>query len=170
MNQMAEDKDYYMLVGDILNNEQFNEIDKIEHHGTSRMLHSMRVSYYSYKISKKLNLHTKEIARAGLLHDFFMSSDERTKKDKLMSTFTHPKYAVANAECLFNLNKLEHDIIRTHMFPVNLAIPKYLESWIVSVVDKCVATYEFSSSYRFRLSYATNYLYLFLILSLIKLR
>lgn len=172
MNQITENKEYYILVKDILDNKEFNEIDKIEHHGTSRMLHSMRVSYYSYLVSKALNLHTSEVARAGLLHDFFMSEDDRTNKDRFLSTFTHPKYAVRNAESLFELNKIEHDIIKTHMFPVNIAIPKYLESWIVSIVDKCVATYEFSASYRFRLSYATNYLYLFLILSLnlIKLR
>jgi len=172
VNQITENNEYYMLVKDILDNKEFNEIDKIEHHGTSRMQHSMRVSYYSYLVSKALNLHTSEVARAGLLHDFFMSENDRTNKERFLSTFTHPKYAVKNAESLFELNKIEHDIIKTHMFPVNIAIPKYLESWIVSIVDKCVATYEFGKSYRFRLSYATNYLYLFLILSLnlIKLR
>ncbi len=168
MNQITEDNEYYILVKDILDNKHFNEIDKIEHHGTSRMLHSMRVSYYSYLVSKALRLHTSEVARAGLLHDFFMSSEDRTSMDRFLSTFTHPKYAVRNADNMFELNNLERDIIKSHMFPINIAIPKYLESWLVSAVDKCVALYEFSSSYRFRLSYATNYLYLFLILNLIK--
>ncbi len=168
MNQITEDNEYYILVKDILDNKHFNEIDKIEHHGTSRMLHSMRVSYYSYLVSKALRLHTSEVARAGLLHDFFMSSEDRTSMDRFSSTFTHPKYAVRNADNIFELNNLERDIIKSHMFPINIAIPKYLESWLVSVVDKCVALYEFSSSYRFRLSYATNYLYLFLILNLVK--
>jgi uncharacterized protein len=167
LNKIFEDKEYYTLVEDILKNKEFNEIDKIEHHGTSRMLHSMRVSYYSYLISKALRLHNSEVARGGLLHDFFMSSEERTSKDRFVSTFTHPKYAVKNADNTFEINDLERDIIKTHMFPVNIAIPKYLESWIVSLVDKGVATYEFVSSYKFRLSYASNYLYLFLLLSII---
>lgn len=169
MNYITEDKEYELLVNDIFKNEDFMKIDTIEHHGTSRLIHSRRVSYYSYKIAKKLKLSYKDVARAGLLHDFFMSYEDRTKKERFLSTFTHPKYALINAETNFELNNLEKDIIRTHMFPINLAIPKYAESWLVSIVDKFVAIYEFTLSYRYQLSYATNYLYLFLVLSFIKL-
>ena len=55
------------IVGNILDNEEFNQIKRIEHHGTTRFEHSVRVSYYSYKISKLLHLDYVETARAGLL-------------------------------------------------------------------------------------------------------
>ena len=170
MKNITEDLEYNSLINDILENKDFMKIDEVEHHGTSRLEHSLRVSYYSYKLTKKLKLNYIDTARAGLLHDFFMSYEDRTSKERFLSTFTHPKYALINASNNFELSNREKDIIRTHMFPINLAIPKYAESWIVSIVDKIVGTYEFIKSYRYQLSYATNYLYFFLILNIFKLR
>jgi len=43
---------------------------------------------------------------------------------------------------------MEEDIIETHMFPlIPYKIPKYIESWIVSGIDKLVAIYEFLYTY-----------------------
>lgn len=170
MKNITEDCEYQLLVKNILDNEDFIKINEIEHHGTSRYMHSLRVSYYSYLIAKKIKLNYRDVAKGGLLHDFFMSYEDRTKKERFLSTFTHPKYALINASNSFDLNNKEKDIIRTHMFPINLAIPKYAESWLVSLVDKIIGFYEFSISYKYQLSYATNYLYFFLILNLFKLR
>lgn len=136
------DNEYKKLVNDILNNDTFKKLDDIKHHGTTRMKHSIRVSYKSYKMAKKLKLNYKEAARAGLLHDFFLSKKDRTVFDRFISTFTHPKYALALATENFDLNKREKNIIRSHMFPVNFALPKYKESWLVSFADKIVATSE----------------------------
>lgn len=165
MNKYLFDYEYMKIVNNILNNDTFNEIDSIIHHGTSRLTHSIRVSYYSYKIAKKLNLDYTSCARGGLLHDFFMSDNNRNKKEKLLSTFIHPKYAVINANEIITLNDKEKNIIRSHMFPINLSIPKYLESWIVSLVDKVIGLYEFFITYKNPLKYATQYLYIFTFLS-----
>ena len=62
------------IVNHILNNEEFLKIKKIEHHGISRYEHSMKVSYYSYKIAKALRLDYEQVARGGLLHDFFLNT------------------------------------------------------------------------------------------------
>ena len=142
MSNILKNKEYTSIVKDILDNENFKMMDTINHHGTTRMKHCIRVSYYSYKVGKKLKLHTKELARAGLLHDYFMSYPDRTKLERFLSTFIHPKYAVINAERDFEINKMEHNIIRAHMFPVNPALPIYLESWLVSTVDKVVGLVE----------------------------
>jgi len=139
--------DYTILVEDILENEEFNKLDAIEHHGTSRLKHSKRVSYYSYKVCKILHLDYIAAARAGLLHDFFFSDNERTKKDRIISVFTHPKKALKKAMEHFELNDKEQNIIVSHMFPINLILPEYIESWIVSTVDKIVGTYEFLEKY-----------------------
>lgn len=167
MNQIDQDQDYTRIVNHILENEEFNKIRKIEHHGVSRFDHSLKVSYYSYKIAKALRLDYKEVARAGLLHDFFLSDDERTSKDRILSTFVHPKKAVENASQVFGISLKESDIIRTHMFPVNLAVPKYAESWVVNFVDKAIGGYEFSKKFGYKLSYVAN-LYLILLLNSLK--
>ena len=167
MNQINQDQDYTRIVNHILNNEEFNKIKKIEHHGVSRFDHSLKVSYYSYKMSKILRLNYQDVARAGLLHDFFLSNEERTTKDRFLSTFVHPKKAVKNAEEVFGINEREADIIRTHMFPVNLSIPRYAESWIVNFVDKVIGGYEFSRKFSYKLNYVAN-LYLILLLNSLK--
>ena len=47
-----KDKKYKSIVKNILRDNNFKKTYNIEHHGISRMEHSLRVSYYSYKIAK----------------------------------------------------------------------------------------------------------------------
>lgn len=167
MNKSKNDREYLFFVSDILENKEFNKLDLIEHHGISRLEHSKRVSYYSYKIAKLLRLNYEATARAGLLHDFFLSEENRNLKDRFLSTFVHPKYAVENSKKHFDINSIEENIIEAHMFPIYKRLPKYAESWIVSSVDKVSAIYEFGRTFGLKLSYATN---LFIILILNNIR
>jgi uncharacterized protein len=172
MNKCNYDIEFSNIINPILTNDEFNKLDMIPHHGTTRLEHSLKVSYYSYKIAKKLKLDYKSTARAGLLHDFFLSEVERTNKEKFLSTFTHATKAVKRSEHHFGINELEEDIIKSHMFPLNLFVPKYMESWIVTTVDKVVAVKEFKEEYKVlakdKLAYITN-ISLFILLNLIYL-
>lgn len=150
------DKKYLKIVEDILENKEFNQLDTIEHHGMTRLDHSVRVSYYSYKISKMLGLDYITTARAGLLHDFFISKEDRTLKERFISTFVHPKYAVMNSQKYFEIDDKTKNIIESHMFPIYKVLPKYAESWIVSSVDKLSALYEFSKTFGIKFAYASN--------------
>lgn len=157
------DREYSQLVYHILINSEFNKIKSIEHHGVTRYEHSLKVSYYSYKIAKFLHLDYKDVARGGLLHDFFLSNEDRTSKERFLSTFVHPKKAVEKSLENFELSEKEIDMIRTHMFPINIAVPKYAESWIVSFVDKGVAIMEFEHKFQGRLAYLFNVYFLLLL-------
>ncbi len=157
------DREYNRIVYHILVNEEFNKIKSIEHHGVTRFDHSLKVSYYSYKIAKFLHLDYKEVARGGLLHDFFLSNEDRTSKERFLSTFLHPKKAVEKSLENFELTEKEVDMIRTHMFPINIAVPKYAESWVVSFVDKGVAIIEFEKKFQVRLAYLLNIYFLLLL-------
>ena len=127
MNNINE---FNKLVSDILDNKEFNKTKYIEHHGITRYDHLYRVSYYSYKIAKKIRFKYKEVARASLLHDFFFSDELRSRKEKFLSTFIHPKWALKNSKKYFKLSKLEENIIESHMFPINPKLPKYKEGFI----------------------------------------
>lgn len=162
MVNINKDIEYKNIVGHILDNENFIKIKDIEHHGVTRYEHSVKVSYYSYRVAKMLRLDYQDAARAGLLHDFFLSDQDRTTKDRFISTFNHPKKAVENASREFGINAKEADIIRTHMFPINLSVPKYSESWVVSFVDKVVGLKEFGHKFGYKASYLFNVYLLFL--------
>ena len=141
MNNMEE---YELIIKDIENSKEFQKTKEIVHHGMNRYEHSKRVSYYSYKIAKRLGLSYEEVARAGLLHDFFLvNNKEISLKEKMNTLVNHPKYALAYSEKFFNLTDKEKDIILTHMFPVApTRVPKYVESWLVDIVDDVVAVFE----------------------------
>ena len=142
------DYEYKEIIKNIITNREFKKLETCPHHKSNRLEHSKRVSYYSYKVTKALKLNYVDTARAGLLHDFFLS-ENNTSKEKMKSMFIHSKKSLQNSEELFYLSDKEKDIIYTHMFPLNInRVPKYLESWIVSIVDKIVATYEFSLTFK----------------------
>ena len=153
-----------------MENEDFKKIENIKHHNTNRLDHSLKVSYYSYKIAKSLKLDYEDVARGGLLHDFYTDKISECKKVKdkikLFST-QHPKDAVNNATTYFNLSEKEIDIIECHMFPMDYKIPKYAESWIVSLVDKVLSFGEVSKRFSHKLGYLSN-LYLLFILNILK--
>ena len=170
MTRYNKDKEYLFIIDKIMNNNEFRKIENIKHHNTTRLDHSMKVSYYSYKIAKSLRLDYKEVARGGLLHDFYIDEiSECSKiKDKVILFSTkHPKDAVNNATTYFDLSEKEINIIESHMFPVDYRIPKYAESWIVSLVDKILSIGEFSKKFGYKISYVLNF-YLLFIINIIK--
>lgn len=159
-----QDRDYMNLVSDILYHNKFEQIKNITHHGLNRYDHSVRVSYYSYKVTRFLGLDYKKTARAGLLHDFFLEKNENVKvKKKLNNWINHPKKAVQNSKNYFNVSDIEEDIIVSHMFPVAFRLPRYLESWVVVLIDDFVSIYEAVSIRGQQISYSFNFLFIVLL-------
>ena len=160
-----KDKEYKRIVKDILRNNEFKKLYNIEHHGISRYEHLLKISYYSYVVAKKLKLDYKSVARAGILHDFYLDGDERSKKRKFLDTFTHPRKALMTSKTIFKLNAMEENIIVSHMFPIYPTLPKYKESFLVSIVDKVLGLKEMMLEYHYKFKYCFNYIYvLFLII------
>ena len=111
-------------------------------HGTINCFeHSFNVAYYSYKIAKFLKLDYKSLTRGAMLHDFFLY-DWRDTKDILpkgffnMHAFSHGKIAYNNASKLFKLNDIEKEVIIKNMWPVTISLPKYKETYIITLADK----------------------------------
>lgn len=136
--------EFYKLTKDILTNKEFNKLRYINHHGITRYDHSLRVAYYTYIITKKLHLDYHKATKGALLHDFFI--DEVSSMDGVSRLRKHPTYALINAKKYYDLSPMEEDIIKTHMFPVTFRPPKYLESWLVDIIDDIASIYERSYS------------------------
>lgn len=133
------------IINDILANKSIQNLKLYKHHyAYTRLEHCLSVSYYTYVICKFLHLDYKSAARAALLHDlFFYDCEDKISRPK-NHIKNHPKIALENANKLFNLNKKEQDIILKHMWPLTFSPPKYLESFIVTIVDKYCAFKEWS--------------------------
>lgn len=125
------------IIKDYANHPKVLEMKKYKHHGLTRYDHSYSVAYYTYLITKKLNMNYESATKAALLHDFFF--DEVENENGVKRLTNHPKYAVKNAKKYFEINDLEEDIIRHHMFPVTITPPKHKEAWIVDLIDDIIS-------------------------------
>ena len=141
-----KDEKYISIVKDILDNEKVQEMKYYrQHYNVNCFFHCLFVSYNTYLICKKHNYDYVSAARAGMLHDFFLYDWHEDKKKinrKGLHAFTHGKSAYKNAIGIFDLNDKEKDIIKKHMWPVTPSIPKYLETFIITYVDKIVTINE----------------------------
>ena len=161
------DEEFERIVSPILEIEEFNRLKFITHHGITRYDHSMRVAYFSYKVSKALKLDYKEVTEAALLHDFFL--DEVNHESRVERLRHHPECAVKNASKYIDLTEKQVDIIKTHMFPVTCAPPKYFASWIVDLVDDFAAVYE--GCYRMHMEFrSAMFLFMFFVVNFVKMR
>lgn len=133
--------DYVNCISDLFKHENVKSmVNYIQHGDVSCLEHSIRISYRSFVICRFLRLDWASVARGGLLHDYFLY-DWHNSPCKWHG-FVHPKLALANASRDFDLNNIEKNIIKTHMWPLTIIPPRYLESFIVCLVDKYCSLFE----------------------------
>ncbi|MGX7197678.1 HD domain-containing protein [Enterococcus olivae] len=141
--EWQKDTEYLSYVEDLLETEEVQKLSEfVQHMHSTRLDHSISVSYQSYKLAKKWNGDVRATARAGLLHDLFYYDWRTTKFDEGTHAYMHPRIAVQNAEKITELSDLERDIIVKHMWGATIAPPRYKESYIVTMVDKYCAIQE----------------------------
>lgn len=140
-------REFELVVKDILDHNEFQELRHELHHGISRYSHSVRVAKKVYQFSKWFHWDCENTTRAALLHDFYF--DKQLKDCSIAKTWcTHPNVALQNAKERFDLDERQENVIASHMFPTCKVVPKYKESILVGMIDKGVSIYE---QYRFKL-------------------
>ncbi|MCI8273381.1 MAG: HD domain-containing protein [Clostridia bacterium] len=166
--------EFYNITKKLLSNNLVQEMKKYrQHYSTSCYEHCVEVAYWSYLFCKKYNLDYIAVARAGLLHDLFLYDWRHSSKDlDEWHAFAHPKIALKNAHSICHLSEKEQDIIVKHMWPVTLfQLPKYKESYIITVTDKLSALKSFYSYYKSFIfkKKLLRYAYLFFAFSIFKI-
>ena len=145
------DKEFYEIIKDLINNPTVLEMKNYkQHYDTSCYDHCVEVAYWSYRFCKKHNLDYVAAARAGMLHDLFLY-DWRHSRKMLNGwhAFEHPKIALKNALAISHLTTKEQDIILKHMWPVTFfQLPKYKESYVITITDKISALKSFHEYYK----------------------
>lgn len=176
MNKNIEEKildnnEFQMIIKDLIENETVQEMKNYrQHFNTNCFEHCYLASYYCYKICKKLKLDYKSAARGAMLHDLFLYDWRNKNSHNGLHAFKHGKLACQNASNIFELNKIEKDMIIKHMWPVTISFPRYLESYILTFVDKYCAIKEAFEDLttNFSIKKAFKYSYLFLTLLIFK--
>lgn len=114
-------------------------------HGTvSVYVHSLSVAERCVKIALFFSIcvDMRSLVRGALLHDYFLYDWHIPDKAHRLHGFLHPRTAYQNAKRDFVINRIEENMIRSHMFPMVLPVPRYRESVILCLADKICATQE----------------------------
>ena len=138
------DQEFIEDVQDLLCSDAVQRLKLYVHHKSgTRFDHSLYVAYRSYRFAKKMGWDSRAAARGGLLHDLYLYdwTGQRAPNGKWHGT-EHPRVALKNAQAFFRLNARERDIILKHMWPLTIRPYRYLESFVVSCVDKVCAVAE----------------------------
>ena len=137
--------------GDILRSPNMAIERRIPQHGAVNCFdHSVAVALLSLWLVRRLHLRLdrRSLVRGALLHDYFLYDWHDREPSHRLHGFCHAQRALENAEREFRLNKVEADIIEKHMFPLNLAPPRFRESAVVCCADKVCAVRETVSGLR----------------------
>ena len=124
---------------DILKSANMQKEKKFLQHGkVSVYSHSVRVAVLSLFLAELLRVKVNKEAmmRGALLHDYFLYDWHEKDDSHKWHGFHHAEKALYNAMEDFDLNEVEQDMIRCHMFPLNPRPPKYMEGWIICYADK----------------------------------
>ena len=136
--------EFYAQIETLLQNEQVRQLDQyIQHHCFTRLKHSLDVAYYSFFITRLFGWDCKSAARGGLLHDLFLYDWRDEAFSGKHHAVYHPRIALENARSICQLNKVEENIIRRHMWLITAVPPRYKEAYVVTFVDKYCAVREF---------------------------
>ena len=141
---ILKDEKYVKIVEYFLNHEEFQKRKTFLHHGKTTVFeHSLQVSYLAYRVAKRMKADPVIAALGGLFHDFYDDDWHKVRKRPFFKKhgFVHAKEASLNVEKHFPeiLNKRTRNCIARHMFPLNPIPPIYVESWIVTIVDKYIS-------------------------------
>lgn len=137
--EYEKDPEYLECVCDILETSIFQSMDQyIQHGNTTCKAHCIQVSYMAYRICKARNWNYRSVARAGLLHDFFLYDWHTYAKETgdCFHGYTHPRKAMNNASRYFELSEPEKNMILRHMWPLTPVPPKYREGYALLYADK----------------------------------
>ncbi len=89
---------------------------------------------------RALRIDRRALVRGALLHDYFLY--DWHEPGHAWHGFRHAEAALSCARRDFSLGRTERDMIRRHMFPLNLRAPRTKEGVILCVADKLCAARE----------------------------
>ena len=110
----------------------------IQHGDVSVALHCFFAAVVCVRLARALALrvNTRALVRGALLHDYFLYDWHDPDPSHRLHGFRHAGFALRNAGRDFSLGPIERNMIASHMFPMNLVLPRFRESLLLCLADK----------------------------------
>lgn len=125
--------------GDILRSQGMCLSQSFRQHGdVSVALHCFFAAVVCVRLARALALRvdTRALVRGALLHDYFLYDWHDPDPSHRLHGFRHAGFALRNAGRDFSLGPIERNMIASHMFPMNLVLPRFRESLLLCLADK----------------------------------
>ena len=125
--------------GDILGSQGMLLSQSFRQHGdVSVALHCFFAAVVCVRLARALALRvdTRALVRGALLHDYFLYDWHDPDPSHRLHGFRHAGFALRNAGRDFSLGPIERNMIASHMFPMNLILPRFRESLLLCLADK----------------------------------
>lgn len=141
--------EFLMETNSVLRLPPLLEAADVQHHGRANSLrdHCIRTGWCAFRLCRAFRVDkSTEIStvQAALIHD--ITGDYGNE-----SWIDHGERAARYMSGWMPLNERQKNAVSCHMFPSCKGLPRYKESWIVSLADKLVAIREYGSSAAARL-------------------
>ncbi len=123
----------------------------VQHGDMSVYDHSVFVAERCVAVARKWpgRVDMRRLVRGALLHDYFLYDWHEDDDSHRLHGYTHAIRALRNAKRDFGIGEIEEDMIRCHMFPLNISCcPRTTEGRILCFVDKVCATYETARGFK----------------------
>ncbi len=139
-----EERDFRRIIAPFNSHPKVQEMKNYIQHGRiTTYEHCMNVARKVFYFNRRLHLRAreKEMVAAGFLHDFYLNDwHNKDGGSHDWHGFIHADRAANNAKRIFHIGKVEQEIIRCHMWPLNITrTPRCRESLIVTLTDKLVS-------------------------------
>ena len=143
-NSRALNNDIQYICSNIMESDYFNRLYGRKHHFNSNVaIHSIRVTNECYRLAHimHLDIDKESLIKGAICHDLALANIKYTFGPK-QAIFHSMDSANIATNIIGTLSDKERNIIESHMFPISPVLPKYKESWILTLVDKYIATKE----------------------------
>lgn len=135
-----EAREFRIRIRQMLRHREVRRMREYAQHGTtSTLAHSISVARMSFWMSRRLpwKFRTQSLIRGAMLHDFYLYDWHKPEEAERLHGFRHPKIALQNARKYFRINKIEENVIASHMWPLTLLeAPRCREAALVCLADK----------------------------------
>lgn len=133
------------LGADILDSRGMQLERGFSQHGTVSVYdHSLAVAVMCVCMARRLRVNTdmRALVRGALLHDYFLYDWHIPDKSHRLHAFSHPRKALLNARNDFYVDRIQENMILSHMFPISAVLPNCRESLLLCAADKICAACE----------------------------
>ena len=116
----------------------------LQHGRVSVFEHSVQAAYVCAAWARALQVPVdgRSLVRGALLHDYFLYDWHEKDAGHRLHGLHHARRALKNARKQYRLSPIEANMIDSHMFPLNLRLPRCRESVLLCLADKYCALRE----------------------------